>query len=148
MTTISNTQRFIRHVNPSLDDLISFTCLHKEKFHDLDLTVLQDYYSNTVDNLSGGKYYLHGYLPLFPDTPITHQIIDDAKNIHVQRNMYYGNMYKPIDSVFINDSINKYNNLIAIIDLYKIIVTKNICTETNTEIYKKRETFFEPCMQK
>ena len=61
MTTISNTQRFIRHVNPSLDDLISFTCLHKEKFHDLDLTVLQDYYSNTVDNLSGGKYYLHGY---------------------------------------------------------------------------------------
>jgi hypothetical protein len=141
MTTYSNTQRVIGPENPSLDDLISFTCLYKENFHDLDLTVLQDYYSNTVDNVSDGKYYLHGYLPLFPDTPITHQIIDDAKNIHVQRNMYYGNVCKPLESIFINDSITKYNNLIMIIDLYQNIVAENIAIETNTNIHN-RDTLF------
>jgi hypothetical protein len=144
MTTFLNTQHFIGPDNPSLIDLISFTSLHKEYFNALDLTVLQEYYSNTVDKVSDGKYYLHGYLPLFPDTPITHQIIDDAKNIHVQRNMHYGTVCKPLESVFINDSINNYNNLIIIIDLYQTIVS-----DTNTEIYKKnKESFFEPCIQK
>jgi len=144
MTTSLNTQHFIRPDNPSLIDLISFTSVYKEYFNALDLTVLQEYYSYTVDTLSDGKYYLHGYLPLFPDTPITHQIIDDAKNIYIQRNMHYGNVCKPLESVFIKDSINKYKILIMIINLYQKIVSV-----INTEKYKKNEdSFFEPCMQK
>jgi hypothetical protein len=137
--TFLNTKNFIVYNDPSLIDLITFTNSHGEYFSQLDLSVLNEYYKHTIDDLSGGKYYLHGYLPLFPDTPITPQIIDDAKNIHIQRNLHYGNICTPIESVYINDSINKYKTLVSIINLYQTIVS-----EPYIKNYKNvKESFFD-----
>ena len=141
-TTFKPNSRVLIQTNPSLVDLIAFTRTHEEYFRDLDLTVLQVYYNNTVDQWSGGKYYLHGQLPLLPDTPITQQIIDDAKNIHIQRGMDYGSPCNSFESASINTSINRYNQIIMIIDLYQT-VSVHLLHSTDTEYLKKGSSFFE-----
>jgi len=126
---------------PSLNELISFVKTNAEYFDHLELTVLQEYYSNTADKLSNGKYYLHGQLPLLPDTPITNQIIDDAKNIHIQRSIEYGTPCNSFESASIRASINRYDQLILIIKQYQVVATHLLYAPGGTEYLKGKERF-------
>jgi hypothetical protein len=127
---------------PSLNELIAFVNENSEHFYDLELTVLQDYYSNTIDKWSEGKYYLHGQLPLLPDTPITNQIMDDAKNIHIQRSIEYGNPCNSFESASIACSITRYKQLIQILDRYQTISLHLLYAPgTGTEYLKGKERF-------
>ena len=127
---------------PSLNELISFVKTNAEYFDDLELTVLQEYYSNTADKWSNGKYYLHGQLPLLPDTPITNQIIDDAKNIHIQRGIDYGNPCNSFESASIACSINHYKQLLLIRNRYqKVLAHLLYAPGTGTEFLKAKERF-------
>jgi hypothetical protein len=127
---------------PSLNELIAFVNENAEHFYDLELNVLQVYHNNTTDNWSNGKYYLHGQLPLLPDTPITNQIIDDAKNIHIQRGMEYGNPCNSFESSSIACSINHYKQLILILVRYQTVLTHVLYAPgTGTEYLKAKERF-------
>ena len=127
---------------PSLNELIAFVKTNVDSFNDLELTVLQSYYSNTTDKWSKGKYYLHGQLPLLPDTPITNQIIDDAKNIHIQRGIDYGNPCNSFESASIACSINHYKQLIQILDRYQTVSLHLLYAPgTGTEYVKAKERF-------
>jgi hypothetical protein len=127
---------------PSLTDIISFVKKNADYFDDLKLNVLQEYYNNTTDKWSNGKYYLHGQLPLLPDTPITDQIIDDAKNIHIQRGMEYGSPCNSFESASITNSINSYDQFIAIIDRYQTVSLHLLYNpEIGTEYLKAKEMF-------
>jgi len=106
---------------PSLNELIAFVTKNAKHFNELDVTVLQKYHNTTTEKWSGGKYFLHGTLPLLPDTPVTNQMIDDAKNIHEQRGMSYGVPYSSFESMSIASSIHSYNQFIAIIERYQIV---------------------------
>jgi hypothetical protein len=128
--------------SPTLTELISFVKNNADYFDDLKLNVLQEYYDNTNDKWSNGKYYLHGQLPLLPDTPITDQIIDDAKNIHIQRGMEYGTPCNSFESSSINHSINSYDQFVAIIDRHQTVSLHLLyAPETGTEYLKAKKHF-------
>ena len=140
--TIFTTMSNLYITAPSLNELIAFVNTNVDYFDDLELTVLQVYYSNTTDKWSNGKYYLHGQLPLLPDTPITNQIIDDAKNIHIQRGIEYGNPCNSLESASIACSINHYKQLIQIIDRYQTVSVHLLYAPgTGTEYLKAKERF-------
>lgn len=140
--TIFTTMADVHNQFPSLNQLIDFVKENSDYFYDLKLNVLQEYYDNANDKLSNGRYYLHGQLPILPDTPITNQIIDDAKNIHIQRSIEYGVPCNSFESASITNSINSYNQFVAIIDRYQTVSLHLLyAPETGTEYVKAKERF-------
>jgi hypothetical protein len=106
--------------NPTLHDLIVFTKKHRAYFIDLELTVLADYEKTSREPWAKGRYYLYGQLPVLPDTPITRQLLDDAKSIFRQREIDYGGPCNAFEVASIAQATDLYNKLILIIDRYRL----------------------------
>jgi len=105
--------------SPSLQELIAFTRIHGEYFTDVDTTVLTEYDKTTREEWANGRYYLYGHLPVFPDTPITNQMLSDATAIWKQRVIEDGIPYNEAEVVHFERNVCQYAELVNIISIYQ-----------------------------
>jgi hypothetical protein len=105
--------------NPSLNELILFTRVHNDQFEDIDVTALTEYDKTPRESWSKRRYCLLFVLHAFPDTPLTCQILDDAKQLqlHVQRVIEYD----AFEASSIQRTQRLYHQLIEIIERYRIV---------------------------
>jgi hypothetical protein len=129
--------------NPTLNQLILFTRVHNDRFNDIDLTVLAEYEKITRKSWSKGRYYLYGQLQVLPDTPITRQILDDAKSLHLQRVHEYGEPYSSVEAASIRESEQFYHRLIEIIERYRFIYNDVMYNPVNGIEYLRAKERFE-----
>lgn len=105
--------------SPTLRDLIAFTDRHAEYFTDIDTRVLAQYDKTSREQWAKGRYYLYGHLPVFPDTPISNQLLNDATSIWKQRIIEYGIPYNETEAVEFEQNVCQYAELITIISRYQ-----------------------------
>ncbi len=76
---IKTTKR--KMINPSLNDLATFTPMNESEILTNKETVIQEYLADTKSSWSGGKYWLGGQFKVGPDEPITPTLLSKADKL-------------------------------------------------------------------
>lgn len=68
-------------INPSLNDLATFTPMNESEILTNKETVIQEYLADTKSSWSGGKYWLGGQFKVGPDEQITPTLLSKADKL-------------------------------------------------------------------
>jgi hypothetical protein len=114
-------------MNPSLIDLSNFVPTDETEIIIKNETVIEEYWSDTKESWSKGKYYLGGHKPMNPNDKITDDMLLIIFNYYKNEPYYCNN----IEMASIYKSERQLSEIKIIIARYKAVQKKRILIELN-----------------